>query len=60
MYDDDEGVLPDHDPSLASRLRALIQVANERLRTLVPYRDRESQMLIQMVVDELQRIVDQM
>ena len=60
MYDDDEGVLQDHDPSLVSRLQALIRLANERLRTLVPYRDRESQMLIQMIVDELQRIVGQM
>lgn len=60
MYGDDAGVLPDHDRSIASRLRALIRLANARLGTLVPYRDRESQMLIQTVVDELQRIVNQM
>ena len=47
-------------PSIVIRLEALAKMANDRLSTMVPYRDRESQLVVQLIADELQRILTQL
>ncbi|KAL8124115.1 hypothetical protein AgCh_011936 [Apium graveolens] len=47
-------------PSIVTRLESLIRTVNEHLRTMVSYRDLESQLVVQMIADELQRIVTQL
>ena len=42
------------------RLEALAKMANDRLSTMVPYRDSESQLVVQMIADELQMILTQL
>ncbi|KAL8155038.1 hypothetical protein AgCh_000426 [Apium graveolens] len=52
--------IAEENPSIVTRLEALIRMANEYLRTIIPYRDVENQLVVQMVADELKRIVTQL
>lgn len=59
----EQGRTQPHDPSVAARLSALIRTATDQLRSMpMPKNMRvgEGQLLIQMMIDELQRIVDSM
>ena len=47
-------------PSIVIRLEALAKMANDRLSTMVSYHDTESQLVVQMIADELQRILTQL
>jgi hypothetical protein len=60
MYDDKGSLREDHDITLVSRLQALTRMANERLREMAPHRDWESHTMVQMMVDELQRVINQL
>ena len=47
-------------PSILICLEALAKMANDRLSTMVPYHDRESQLVVLLITDELQRILTQL
>lgn len=48
---------PRQNPSIVARLEALTHRADKRLCTMVSYHDMQSQILVQMISDELQRIM---
>lgn len=43
---------------LVGRLQSLVQLAEERLARMHPYRDRETQAMIQMMIDELRHLIN--
>jgi len=47
----------DYDIALTGRLQTLVNMTESRLLALPSHHDRETQYLLQMVVDELKRII---
>lgn len=46
-----------HRPTLISRLEEIARIAEDRLEMMVPHKDRESQIALRAISDELHRLI---